>query len=121
MQNNVVQSNQQIDNSMRWVQGEAAAKAYNVAPNTTLPLWDSERDTIYLKSVDAVGRPSMTILDYKVRETDNAESTLQQQTTEYHKENDYITREEFEKRIADLKPRQNNQRKEQRENAKSTV
>ena len=123
MQNNMYQQNQQIDNGMKWVQGEAAAKAYSVAPNTTLPLWDSERDTIYLKSVDAVGRPSMTILDYKVREEENTEASIQQQTVPVEKpiENEYITREEFEQRIAALKPKQNNQRKEQRDNAKSTV
>lgn len=39
-----------------------------LSPNTTLPLWDSERQTIYLKSADASGMPSMKTLDYTVRE-----------------------------------------------------
>lgn len=50
-----------------WVQGDAGAKSYLVAPNVTVDLWDSERPTIYLKSADASGMPSMTILDYTVR------------------------------------------------------
>ena len=51
-----------------WVQGEAAAKSYLVAPGTTVALWDSESQTIYLKSVDQTGMPSMKVLDYTVRE-----------------------------------------------------
>ena len=55
---------QPINNSMVWVQGEAGAKSYVLPNNTTLPLWDSEAQVIYIKSVDANGKPSMTILDY---------------------------------------------------------
>ena len=49
-----------------WVQGEAGAKSYLVAPNTTVQLWDSESQRIYLKSTDASGLPSMKILEYTV-------------------------------------------------------
>lgn len=51
-----------------WVQGEAAARSYLMAPNTTLPLWDSETNTIFLKTTDAAGMPSMKVLDYTIRE-----------------------------------------------------
>lgn len=51
---------------MTWVQGEAAAKAYLLSPGTTIPLWDSESPTIYLKSADASGKPSMRILKYTI-------------------------------------------------------
>ncbi len=51
-----------------WVSGEAGAKAYLVAPNSTVQLWDSERQTIYLKSADASGMPSIKVLDYTIRE-----------------------------------------------------
>lgn len=50
-----------------WVSGEAGAKSYLVAPNTTVQLWDSERQSIYLKSADASGMPSIKILDYTIR------------------------------------------------------
>jgi hypothetical protein len=46
-----------------WVQGEAAARSYLMAPNTTLPLWDSETNTIFLKTTDAAGMPSMKVLN----------------------------------------------------------
>ena len=64
-QTQMPQTNQQ--NGIIWVSGEAGAKAYLVAPNTTVQLWDSEAQCIYLKSADASGMPSMKILDYTIR------------------------------------------------------
>ena len=61
------QSQQIPNNNLIWVQGEAGAKSYLVAPNTTVQLWDSESQCIYLKSADASGMPSMKILDYTIR------------------------------------------------------
>ena len=59
---------QQNNSGLIWVQGEAGAKSYMVAPNNTVALWDSESQTVYLKSADASGMPSMRILDYSIRE-----------------------------------------------------
>ena len=53
--------------SLIWVQGEAGAKSYLVAPNSTVTLWDSESQTIYIKSADATGMPSIRTLDYTIR------------------------------------------------------
>lgn len=61
------------NNSIIWVQGEAGAKSYLVAPNNTVQLWDSESNTIYLKSADASGMPSMRVLDYTIR-SDNSQA-----------------------------------------------
>lgn len=55
-------------NGIIWVQGEAGAKSYLVAPNSTVQLWDSESQTIYLKSADASGMPTMKVLDYTIRD-----------------------------------------------------
>lgn len=63
------QNFQPPQNSLIWVQGEAGANSYLVAPGSTVQLWDSERQTIYLKSADASGFQSMKILDYTIRET----------------------------------------------------
>lgn len=59
-----------------WVQGEAAARGYLMAPNTTLPLWDSESNTIFLKTTDAAGMPSMKVLDYTIRDTTPANAPV---------------------------------------------
>ena len=58
----------QAQGGLNWVQGEAGARSYHVAPNTTVDLWDSESQTIYLKSADGSGMPSMKILDYTIRD-----------------------------------------------------
>ena len=53
--------------SLIWVQGEAGAKSYLVAPNSTVTLWDSEQSVIYIKSADSSGMPSIRTLDYTIR------------------------------------------------------
>ena len=72
-----------------WCQGEAAAKSYPVAPNATVQLWDSESQTIYLKSADASGMPSMKVIDYTIRDTQNA------QNASLTAQSNNVTRDEF--------------------------
>lgn len=75
-----------------WVQGEAGAKSYLVAPNNTVQLWDSESQTIYLKSADASGMPTMKILDYKIRDNAPVQAHVPAVTQPAA---DYVTRDEF--------------------------
>ena len=77
-----------------WVQGEAGAKSYLVAPNKTVPLWDSENQTIYLKSADASGMPSMKILDYTIRTQESPLKPLQ--GTESTPAVNYATKEDLQ-------------------------
>lgn len=74
-QQNQGQPQTQNGNNLIWVQGEAGAKSYLVAPNSTVTLWDSEAQVIYLKSADATGMPSMKIIDYTIRNSTPQEST----------------------------------------------
>lgn len=64
----------QQNNGLLWVQGEAAAKSYLVAPNTSVALFDSERQSVYIKSADVSGMPSMKILDYTIRDGQQVET-----------------------------------------------
>ena len=58
----------QQNNPFIWIQGGVAgAQSYQVAPNNTVVLWDSEEQSIYIKSADMQGKPSMRILDYTIR------------------------------------------------------
>lgn len=51
-----------------YVQGEAAAKSYPVAPGQLAILIDTEDPVIYTKTTDQFGRPlPIKILDYKER------------------------------------------------------
>jgi len=84
-------NNPQPQNSgIIWVSGEAGAKAYLVAPNTTVQLWDSEDQVIYLKSADASGMPSMKVLDYTIR---GAELPVNQLSAD---SGDFIHKDEFD-------------------------
>lgn len=80
----------QTMNNLIWVQGEAGAKSYLVAPNNTVQLWDSERQVIYLKSADASGMPSMKILDYTIRGNEQHSIPVIDSTSV-----EYVTKEEF--------------------------
>ena len=71
-----------------WVQGEGAAKSYPIAPNSSVPLWDSEANVIYIKSADASGMPNIKILDYTVR--DNTA-----RTAEIKPQGDFVTHNEL--------------------------
>ena len=87
--------NQGNNSSMIWVQGETGAKSYLVAPNVTVPLWDSENQTIYLKSADGSGMPQMKILDYTVREPNTNKAPIEPINT------DYATKKDIE-RLQDM-------------------
>lgn len=87
-----VQPTQAQGNSPIWVSGEAGAKAFLVAPNSTVALFDSESQTIYLKSADASGMPSMKVLDYTIRDL-SATPKNQPQDIDL---GDYITKKDFE-------------------------
>ena len=56
-----------VNNDFLWVLGEVEATSYPVAPNNTVTLWDKNQPTIYIKSANAQGVPSMRILDFTER------------------------------------------------------
>lgn len=80
------QSNTQ--SALIWVQGMNAAKSYPVAPNTSVPLFDSEANVVYIKSADASGMPSIKILDYNVRDNSPKTAEIQPQA-------DFVTHNEL--------------------------
>lgn len=100
-----VPSQTQPANSLIWVQGEAGAKSYLVAPNATVMLMDSEGERFYLKSADASGMPlPLRIFDYKER------SVMPQQVAggsvgaEQIDLGRFVTREEFDELKASIAP-----------------
>ncbi len=83
------QQQPQQSNGIIWVQGEAGAKSYLVAPNTTVQLWDSESQVIYLKSADASGMPSMKVIEYTIRGSESPSNGFSFDS------NKFISRDEF--------------------------
>lgn len=82
----------QTNQGLLWVQGEAGAKSYLVAPNTTVLLMDSEVSRFYLKSTDNTGMPKLRTFEYK-----EVAQNIPQGQTEPPEDLDtkYVTREEY--------------------------
>lgn len=83
---------QPINQGLLWVQGEAGAKSYLVAPNTTVLLMDSESQRFYLKSTDGAGMPNLRTFEYS-EVAQNAPQTSQ--AVFDNLDNKYVTRDEY--------------------------
>lgn len=73
MQNPQMQSQSQQSptaSGIIWVSGAQEAGMYPVAPNNAVALWEQSGKTIYLKSADATGKPTMKVYDL-VERTDS--------------------------------------------------
>lgn len=94
---------QQGNNSLIWVQGEAGAKSYLIAPGNTVMLMDSENSVFYLKSADASGMPMpLRIFDYKERTETAPQAFSAPATAQNVNFDNFVTREEFEQRMASV-------------------
>lgn len=94
---------QQNENGIIWVQGEAAAKAYLVAPGKSILLMDSESNKFYIKSADASGMPiPLRIFTYS---EETAVNTPQIDTSQF------VTRKELEELLSKF-----NQKEEVKDN-----
>ena len=94
---------QQGNNGLIWVQGEAGAKSYLVAPNCTVMLLDSENSAFYLKSADSSGMPlPLRIFDYKERINAPSQASVSPTSEEKINLDNFVTRKEFEERMASM-------------------
>lgn len=50
-----------------WVSGDQEAQMYPIAPNNAVALWGRDGKTLYLKSADMTGRPSLKVYDLAER------------------------------------------------------
>lgn len=94
------QTAQMPSNDMLWVLNETEATSYPVAPNNSVTLWDKNKDTVYIKSVNMQGVPSMRILDYVERTSDNASKTAHNHDCQCGKE--FVKVEAFERLQGDF-------------------
>ena len=94
---------QQGNNGLIWVQGEAGAKSYIVAPGNTVMLMDSEGERFYLKSADASGMPMpLRIFEYKERTETPSQAFSGSVAAQNVNFDNFVTREEFEQRMASM-------------------
>lgn len=84
----------QQSSGLIWVQGEAGAKSYLVAPNTTVLLMDSEGEQFFLKSADASGMP-LPLRIFKYSET--SKSTVREpEIAPPINVSEFVSKDEFE-------------------------
>lgn len=61
------------------------AKAYQLPPNSSMPLFDGDSDILYLKTTDAAGYPTIRTFRFEPMEAPDAQPAA-----------DYVPRSEFE-------------------------
>lgn len=86
---------QQQEQGMIWVDGEQAAKSYQMPPgwpaNKPIPLYDTNDQVIYFKSISPMGMPNpIQKARYQMENQQNGQGISRQA-------GDYATREEVEK------------------------
>lgn len=85
MNNQQIYPQEQTQNLIR-VNGIGGAKTYQMAPNSTVALFDSNEDIMYIKTTDGAGFPSIRTFSFtEVKEQNKPIPQV-----------DYISREEFE-------------------------
>lgn len=97
-------------NGIIWVQGEAGAKAYPIAPNTSLLLMDSESECFYIKTTDMSGMP-LPLRTYHYEEVITPKVEVSNQSFDM---NAYVSKEDFERleqRIDNLSSKLNKKEK----------
>ena len=84
--------------AISWVQGEAGARSVPVQPGQKALLMDSETNVFYVKSCDASGMPlPLRIFEYK------EVGKVATSTEDASAQSAYVTHEELEKALAELK------------------
>ena len=82
--NNYNAMQNQVGNNLIRVTGMEGAKAYQMQPNSTVALFDSNEDIMYIKSTDGAGFPTIRTFGF---------APIEQPTNQG---NDFISRAEFE-------------------------
>jgi len=81
---------QSANPGINWVTGEAGAKSFLVAPNTTVLLMDSEESKFYLKGADESGMPKpLRVFEYSEITNKNPRSSRAEASQ-------YVTKQEFD-------------------------
>lgn len=105
---------QSNNNTITWVQGEAGAKAYPVGAGTSALLMDSEAENFYIKSTDASGMPQ-PLRKFQYKEIKENQPQEVPPVAQAFDGSQFITRDEFEKRMEELKRSRNTEYRKKEE------
>ena len=96
----VVQPQMPSNGGLIWVQGIEGAKSHSVGPGQSVLLMDSESNSFFIKSADASGMPlPLRVFDYTER---TVQSAPQAPSAAVNDTSVFVTRDEFEARIAEI-------------------
>ena len=95
------QQQQTYNQGLLWVQGEAGAKSFLVAPGASVLLMDSETPKFYIKSADNAGMPNMRTFEYKEVLPNQSPQPLEENKTVGYATQEEIA--ELKKQIEELK------------------
>lgn len=96
----VMQPQIQSNGGLIWVQGIEGAKSHSIGPGQSVLLMDSESNSFFIKSADTSGMPlPLRIFDYTERTVQSAPQAL---SAAVNDTSVFVTREEFETRIAEI-------------------
>lgn len=101
-------NNQQVQqqaqmNQYAFVNGVEGAKSFQMQPNQTIMLMDSDRPVCYMKSTNNIGQASLRY--FKLTEVNENELKNDSQSQENKDNNDYVLKADFEalsKKVNDL-------------------
>lgn len=109
-------ANQQVNPMMAWVDGEYAARSFQVPANHPLgqpyPIWDNSDTVIYLKTIDQFGRPMpLQKLRYTIEEErPKLQASGDMDTSQFVTKTDLEDfKNELRKMLGNSGPNQNNQ------------
>lgn len=94
---NQPQFQSQTNGRIIWVQGEAGAKSYFVAPGEAVVLFDSEKPVFYVKSTDPSGMPQpLKVYDFSEHKFVENQQITQPDLSQY------VKKDELEKYLNEL-------------------
>lgn len=109
------QQQPQMQEGFLRIHSEEEARSYPVAPNTSITFFDENSQYIYTKTMSASQLDRPKFEKYRLVKEDDSTVTADPQTQPTQ---NFVTREEFEKRIAeilDMKKQSTSQRKDKSE------
>ena len=83
-------------NGLVSVTGIEGARAYQMPPNSSMPLFDKDNDVLYVKTTDAAGYPTLKRFRFEPMEDDSTQKP------------EYVTKEDFDalaKKVEGLTPK----------------
>ncbi len=94
------QPTQQVQQGIIWVDGEVGAKAYQMPAGwpvgTPIPLWGTNDQGIYLKSMNQMGMPNpLQKIHYQMEEMQQSQQALPVNGTVSESHADYVTKDDL--------------------------